>query len=104
MERNGCIWRPFVAKYGDPDGNHGDNRIPPLNPPAAPALPSRDRLSLDVSPSVSLLLDHISGITSTPKAQLISQALLDALPSLLERADLLKRRAAELSQSQKQRK
>lgn len=75
-----------------------------MNPPAAPTPPSRERLSLDVSPSVSLLLDHISAITGTPKAQLISQALLDALPSLLERADLLKRRAGELSQAQKQRK
>ena len=75
-----------------------------MNPPASPPSPPRDRLSLDVSPSVSLLLDHISGITGTPKAQLVSQALLDALPSLLERADLLKRRSVELSQAQKQRK
>ena len=70
----------------------------PLNPPASPP---RDRLSVDVSPSVALLLDHISTITGTPKAQILSQSLLDALPGLLERADLLKKRSGELSQALK---
>ena len=70
----------------------------PLNPPASPP---RDRLSVDVSPSVALLLDHVSTITGTPKAQILSQALLDALPGLLERADLLKKRSGELSQALK---
>lgn len=63
--------------------------------------PARDRLSVDVSPSVALLLDHVSTITGTPKAQILSQALLDALPGLLERADLLKKRSGELSQALK---
>jgi len=50
---------------------------------------------------VALLLDHISTITGTPKAQILSQSLLDALPGLLERADLLKKRSGELSQALK---
>jgi hypothetical protein len=58
----------------------------------------RDRLSLDLSPSVSLLLDHISGVTGTPKSQIVSLALIEALPLLLERADGLAKRARDISQ------
>jgi hypothetical protein len=66
--------------------------------PILSSVPSRDRLSVDVSPSVSVLLEHVSVITGTPKAQILSQALLDALPALLERADLMKKRSSELAQ------
>lgn len=69
-----------------------------MTQPIFPSSPSRDRLSVDVSPSVSVLLEHVSVITGTPKAQILSQALLDALPGLLERADLMKKRSSELAQ------
>jgi len=67
----------------------------------SPVNDARTRVTVDVSPSVALLLDHISTITGTPKAQILSQSLLDALPGLLERADLLKKRSGELSQALK---
>lgn len=70
-----------------------------MNAPSLPTSSTRDRLSVDLSPSVSLLLEHISGITGTPKSQILSQALLDALPALLERAKALSQRARELEQA-----
>lgn len=70
----------------------------------APQALDRPRLSVELSPAVSLLLDHINSVTGTPKAQIVSQALLDALPGLLERADTLQKRSSSLqSPSQKKR-
>lgn len=69
-------------------------------PPAS----SRPRLSLDLAPAVSLLLDHVAEVTGSTKTQIINAALLDALPSLLERADTLQKRAQVLSQPQNQKK
>jgi hypothetical protein len=65
---------------------------------------SRPRLSLDLAPAVSLLLDHVSEVTGSTKTQIINAALLDALPGLLERADTLQKRAQVLSQPQNQKK
>jgi len=69
-----------------------------------PPIPPRPRLSLDLAPAVSLLLDHVSEVTGSTKTQIINAALLDALPSLLERADTLQKRAQVLSQPQTQKK
>lgn len=75
-----------------------------MNQPVTPPASDRPRLSVDLSPSVSLLLDHINAVTGTPKAQIVSQALLEALPSLLERAELLQKRVQVLNQVQGQKK
>lgn len=56
----------------------------------------RQRLSLDLAPGVSSLLDHIATVTGVPRSQVVTQALLDAMPGLLERADALQRRAQTL--------
>ncbi len=72
---------------------------PPANTP--PPAPERPRLSLDLSPSVSLLLDHISAVTGTPKSQIAIQALVDALPALLDRVDTLQKRTQAIGQAQK---
>jgi hypothetical protein len=72
------------------------------NPPSIPS--DRPRLSVDLSPSVSSLLDHINAVTGTPKTQIVAQALLDALPGLLERADTLQKRSAALGQAAAQKK
>lgn len=64
--------------------------------PSTPAAPDRQRLSLDLAPAVSLLLDHVATVTGTPKSQLVAQALLEALPALLERADGIQKRAQAL--------
>jgi hypothetical protein len=71
---------------------------------ANPPVISRPRLSIDLAPSVSLLLDHVSEVTGSTKAQIINAALLDALPGLLDRSDLLQKRANVLSQPQMQKK
>jgi hypothetical protein len=75
-----------------------------MNQPVTPSASDRPRLSVELSPSVSLLLDHINAVTGTPKAQIVSQALLEALPSLLERAELLQKRVQVLNQVQGQKK
>jgi hypothetical protein len=69
----------------------------PANPPPAG---DRQRLSLDLAPTVSLLLDHVSVATGVPKSQVVLQAVLDALPALLERADAIRKRHGELARPQ----
>lgn len=69
-------------------------------PPFTPASGSeRTRVSIELAPVVSSLVDHISDVTGVSKAQVINGALLDALPALLSRADGLKTRHSQLSQS-----
>jgi hypothetical protein len=65
---------------------------------------SRPRISIELSAPVSLLLDHVADVTGATKAQVINAALLDALPGLLERADVLQKRSVALTQSQAQKK
>jgi hypothetical protein len=72
--------------------------------PSFPSVGDRPRLSVELSASVSLLLDHINAVTGTPKAQIVSQALLEALPSLLDRAETLQKKASALTQAQTQKK
>lgn len=73
-----------------------------MTPVLAPPAPGdRFRISVDLSAVVSSHLDHISDITGQSKSAIVAAALLDALPELLARADLLKKRHQELSQSQK---
>lgn len=63
----------------------------------------KSRLSLELSPTVSQLLEHVSEITGTPKTQLVQAALVEALPDFLERADRFKKRSQELSQQKPKR-
>lgn len=73
-----------------------------LQPPsAAPAAPDRARLSLDLAPPVASLLEHVSNVTGVPRSQVVVQALLDALPALLDRVDGLSRRHQALTQPAK---
>ena len=58
----------------------------------------KSRLSLELSPTISQLLEHVSDITGTPKTQLVQAALLDALPDMLVRADGFAKRGRELTQ------
>lgn len=60
----------------------------------------RQRLSLDLAPAVSLLLDHVASVTGQPKSQVVAQALIEALPVLLERADGLQARARAMQGAQ----
>lgn len=115
----GYDWIPFwffePSLTVAPLGNHGEiigdhpktmnrhNAIisAPTAASSPPPAPERPRLSLDLSPSVSLLLDHISAVTGTPKSQIAIQALVDALPALLDRADTLQKRTQAIGQAQK---
>lgn len=76
-----------------------------LNQPKPPPIPpDRNRISFDVSPAVSSLLDHVSDVTGANKSQVALSALLDALPGLLDRAEGLQKRSVALSQPQGQKK
>jgi Cft2 family RNA processing exonuclease len=88
----------LAALDSHPDGNHGDNRMT-VNPPTSNQTTERTRLSVDLSLVVSSHLDHISEVTGVSKSGIITAALLDALPALLLRADGLKKRYTELTQS-----
>lgn len=70
-----------------------------MHPQTLPPTSERSRLSIDLSPVISAHLDHISDVTGVSKAGIISGALLDALPELLARADVLKKRHTELNQA-----
>lgn len=65
----------------------------------SPVNDARTRVTVDVSPEVALLLDHVSGYTGTSRAQLVLQAVTSALPAWLEQADNIKRRAGELERA-----
>jgi hypothetical protein len=70
----------------------------PQIPPAS-AGSDRSRISVEISPVVAGLIDHISDITGVSRAQIVNGALLDALPQLVARADALKKRQGELAQA-----
>ena len=72
------------------------NAVPPEVP--------RPRLSIELSPAVTLLLDHVAEVMGTTKTQVIISALVDALPGLIERADLLAKRAQSLGAASTKRK
>ncbi len=76
-----------------------DNRTLPIASSGA-----RDRIQVDVSSSVALLLDHIAEITGQTKSSIVFGALLDAMPDLLTRADGLKTRVGQLNQAKGNRK
>lgn len=57
----------------------------------------RTRITLELSPTVANLLEHVSEVTGTPKTQLVQSALLAALPEVLAVADGLKKRYSELN-------
>jgi predicted transcriptional regulator len=85
-----------------PLGNTGitqDNRASAIAPE-----PARLRANIELSPQVSLCLDHICEVTGSTRSQLINAALLDALPGLIERADLFSKRSRELVQVQASKK
>lgn len=73
-------------------------------PKTLPSSLDRTRVSVDLSASVSLLLDHVCEVTGANKSQVVLGALMDALPALLERSDALQKRSAALAQSQAQKR
>lgn len=64
----------------------------------------RTRVAIELSPAVSLLLDHVCDVTGSNKSQVVLSALMDAMPALLERSDSLQKRSLSLAQSQASKK
>jgi uncharacterized protein YgbK (DUF1537 family) len=58
---------------------------------------ARQRLQMDLSPAVASLLDHVVFVTGGTRSSVVLQALLDALPALVERADSIKKRHVEIT-------
>ena len=82
--------------HGHPVGNTGITRD---NLPVVPGQESaRFRANIELSSSVSLCLDHVCEATGATRSQLINSALLEALPGLIERADMFVKRAQVLAQ------
>lgn len=85
-------------KQADPVGNTGitsDNLQR-----SESAEPARLRANIELSPQVSLCLDHVCEVTGSTRSQVINAALLEALPGLIDRADAVAKRSRELVQVQ----
>lgn len=67
-------------------------------PPKLPADTGRNRIQVEVTDSVMLLLDHVSDVLGMKQSEVIRQALLTALPGLVDQADQVRKRSRELSQ------
>lgn len=93
--QNASNARGLAAPTLPPDGNHGD-KLEPVQTQNSTPTADRSRLSVECSGVVTSLLDHISEVTGVAKSQIITAALLDALPAMLARADGLKKRQVEL--------
>lgn len=56
----------------------------------------RTRLSVDLSPAVLSLLDHVSTVTGVTRTQIVGQLVVEALPALVARADDIQKRAHQV--------
>ena len=61
-----------------------------MAPTTPQPLPDRLRVSLDLTPPLALLLDHVSTVTGVAKTAIVTQALIEALPAHLERLQAFK--------------
>lgn len=95
------LLRRLAVESAHPHGNHGENiGEPRMNAPGekTPAQPERTRITVDLSPAVLSLLDHVSHVTGVTRTQVVGQVLVDALPGLVARADEIQKRAIALHQ------
>lgn len=69
--------------------------------PKTPVLPERTRITVDLSPAVLSLLDHVSGVTGVTRTQIVAQLVVDALPQLCARSDEISKRALQLNSGKK---
>ncbi len=66
-----------------------------------PSAPGRLRVTVDVSPAVSALLDHYCDVTGQTRSSVILGLLMAQLPAMAELADNLKRRSVQLIQAKR---
>jgi hypothetical protein len=57
---------------------------------------NRERLAFTLSPAVARILVDISEVLGIPKTAIVTDALNQALPLLLEQSDAFRKRAREL--------
>lgn len=67
---------------------------------SVPVLPGRNRLQVEVSDAMVLLLGHVEDVLGLKQSEVVRQALLQVLPGLVDQADQVKKRSKELSQAQ----
>lgn len=60
-------------------------------PPKTENSDSRNRLSISLSGDLDAALDHVSDVLGIPKASLCVQAVVDAIPTWLDRADTVRK-------------
>ncbi|MBS0442993.1 MAG: hypothetical protein JSR38_13635 [Proteobacteria bacterium] len=65
----------------------------------APIEAGRNRLQVEVSDPVLLLLNHVADVLGLKQAEVVRQALLQALPGLVDQADQVRKRSKELAQA-----
>lgn len=66
-----------------------------------PLNPGRPRITVDVSPAVSALLDHYCDVTGQTRSSVILGLLMAQLPAMAELADNLKRRSSQILQAKR---
>lgn len=79
-----------AAVHAAPAGNHGDNT--PMTPPAK----ERVRIALDLPPHIVSLLDHVVANLGGTRTSWALEAVMQALPGHLDRADEFAKRAAAI--------
>lgn len=57
----------------------------------------RTRIQIDVSPDVLELLDIVSGVTGASRSALVLEAVMNALPGFVERAETIVSAGARIS-------
>jgi hypothetical protein len=69
-------------------------------PPKQPAAePGRNRIQVEVSDPVLLLLNHVADVLGLKQSEIVRQALVQALPGLVDQADQVRKRSKELAQA-----
>lgn len=63
------------------------------NPPRTESSEARNRLSITLSDDLGRALGHVSNVLGVPKASLCAQAVVDALPAWLDRAETIRKAA-----------
>jgi hypothetical protein len=62
-----------------------------ITSPASPGEARGPRIGLELAKPVLSLLDHVCEVTGALRTQIITEALLQALPALLDRAEFVSR-------------